>query len=154
MLLRAAALPVLATAFLTARPDLPLDLRTDLGSDPAARIRRVPPGIWNGLLLASRTPPPVHAHDRRRFAEATVEVADFLPPGSPRTEAFTFYLRDLRTRLLRGFQVPPPSHGQIELAEFMGSDPSHPEASNLDRARSLQDRFNRIPPNGSPVELK
>jgi len=152
MFLRA-ALPLLATTFLAARPDLQLDLRTDLGSDPAARIHLVSPGCFDGLLFAGepRSAPPA---PRRGVPGATVEVADFLPPGNRRTEAFAFYLVDLRTRLLRGFQAPPPSHGWIELAEFVGSDPSHPEVSNLDRARSLQDRFNRVPPSGSPVELK
>ncbi|GLH70575.1 hypothetical protein GETHPA_21080 [Geothrix rubra] len=152
MLLRA-TLPLLMTALLAAGPDGNLDLRTDLGCDPATRIHLVPPGCFDGLLFAAqaRSAPPA---PRRGVPGATVEVADFLPPGNRRTESFAFYLADLRTRLLRGFQAPPPSHGQIELAEFVGSDPSHPEASNLDRVRSLQDRFNRVPPSGSPVELK
>ncbi len=153
MLLRA-ALPLLASALLAAGPDFRLDLRTDLGGDPAAQIHLVPAGIWDGLLLASQTPPPQPARLRGRAAGATVEVADFLPAGSRRAEAFAFYLGDLRTRLMKGFQAPPPSQGWIELGEFMASDPSHPEESNLDRARSLQERFNRVPPSGSPVELK
>jgi hypothetical protein len=152
MLLRA-ALPLLATVLLAAGPDLSLDLRTDLGSDPAARIRLVPPGIWNGLLLAARAPARPAAR-RRGLPEATVEVADFLPPANPRAEAFHLYAVGLRERLLRGFQAPPPSQGAIDLAEFMAADPSRPDAANLDRARSLQERYNRLPPNGSPVVLK
>lgn len=154
MLARAAALPFLATALtLAAAPDLHPDLRTDLGSDPAARIRLVPPGIWDGLLRASRAPARPSANHGAR-PEATVEVSDFLLPSNPQAESLRLYAMSLRERLLRGFQAPPPSHGKIELAEFMGSGPSHPEASNLDRARSLQNRFNRVPPSGSPVELK
>jgi hypothetical protein len=149
---RRAALPLLATALLAAGPDLRLDLRTDLGGDPATRIRLVPPGIWNGLL-ASRVPArPATRH--RGMPEATVEVADSLPPANPRSEAFHLYAVGLRERLLRGFQAPPPSQGKIDLAEFMAEDPARPEAANLDRARSLQERYNRLPPNGSPVALK
>lgn len=154
MLARAAALPLLATALtLAAGPDLRLDLRTDLGSDPAARIHLVPPGLWDGLLLASRAPARPSAGHRAR-PEATVEVADFLLPSNPQAESLRLYVTDLRQRLLRGFQAPPPSQGTIDLAEFMAADPARPEASNLDRARSLQERYNRLPPNGSPVELK
>ena len=149
-----AALPLLAALTLAAAPpDLRLAFHPTLGANPAEAIRLVLPGCFDGLLFAAQTrsaqPPP-----RRGVPGATVEVADSLPPENRRTESFAFYLSDLRTRLLRGFQAPPPSHGKIELAEFMGSDPSHPEESNLDRARSLQDRFNRVPPSGSPVELK
>lgn len=149
-----AALPFLAgLALAAAPPDLPLAFHPSLGTDPAGAIRLAPPGCFDGLLFAAQTRS-VQPSPRRGMPGATVEVADFLPPENPRAESFAFYLADLQTRLLRGFQAPPPSHGKIELAEFVGSDPSHPEASNLDRARSLQERFNRVPPSGSPVELK
>lgn len=148
-----AALPLLATVLLAAAPDLRMDLRTDLGSDPAAQIRLVPPGIWDGLLLGSRTPAPPPRNHRDRPG-ATVAVSDFLTPSHPRAESLRLYVADLRERLLRGFQAPPPSQGALELREFMESDPSHPELSTLERTQSMQERYNRVPPNGSPVELK
>ena len=149
-----AALPLLATALLAAGPDLRLDLRTDLGGDPAAQIRLVPAGIWDGLLLASQPPPPQPSRLRGRAAGATVEVADFLPPGSRRTEAFARYKLDLYQRLALAFQNPPASDAAIDLGIFMATDPTHPEQMNQSMVRSLQDRFNRVPPSGSPVELK
>ena len=144
---------LLALPLGAAPPELRLDLRTSLGTEPGSAITLVPPGIWDGLFLASRAPacPPTK---RRGRAEATVEVSDFFLPTNARTEAFRRFVLDLRERLLRAFQAPPPSQGQIELGEFMAADPSRPDASTLGRAQSLQERYNRLPPNGSPVEVK
>jgi hypothetical protein len=144
---------LLALPLGAAPPDLRLDLRTTLGTEPASAITLVPPGIWDGLFLASRAPARPAAKRRGR-AEATVEVSDFFLPTNARTEAFRLFAQDLRERIRRGFQAPPPSQGQIELGEFMAADPSRPDASNLGRAQSLQERYNRVPPNGSPVEVK
>ena len=68
-----------------------------LGADPVAGIQLTPPGCWDGLLLGA-TP---GTAKRRSGSEATVEVWDLLPPGSPRREAFSLYLGGLRERLSR-----------------------------------------------------
>jgi len=150
---RLSALLLIALPLGAAPPDLRLDLRMALGADSAKEITLVPQGIWDGLLLAARGPARPSAN-RRGLPEATVEVSDFFLPTSPRTESFQTYVQNLRERLLRGFKAPPPSHGAIDLSEFMESDPAHPGELDSTRARTLQDRFNRLPPNGSPVELK
>ncbi|WLT31216.1 hypothetical protein [Geothrix sp. PMB-07] len=125
-----------------------LDLRTELGSDSAARIQLAPHGCFEGLILGavSRTAPTA-----ARTGQATVEVWDLLPPASPRREAFALYLATLRERLSRAWLAPPPSHGFIELGEFMLSDPSSPQTLDLTKVKSMQERFNQLPPNGSPV---
>lgn len=130
------------------RPAL-LNLHTDLGSDSAAGIQVAPRGCWDGLLFgaAVRTAP-----RRRPGGEATVEVWDLLPPSSPRREAFSLYLGSLRERLSRAFAQPPPKLQALELSEIMLSDPSNPQKLDLTKVKSMQDRFNRLPPNGSPVK--
>jgi hypothetical protein len=143
---------LIALPLAAASPELRLDLRTTLGTDPSTEITLIPPGIWDGLLLAARAP--VQHSGRQGIAEATVEVSDFALRTSAREVSFALYLQDLRKRLLRGFQLPPPSHGKIELAEFVGSDPTRPQDLELTRVQSLQERFNRLPPSGSPVERK
>jgi hypothetical protein len=130
-------------------PDLRIDLRTELGEDPTAHISLAPPGCWDGLLLKAPTPPPPQS--KRRTGEATVEVWDFALRTTARETAFRNYLLDLRQRLQKGFRQPPPSHGVIELGEIMASDPSNPQHLDPTKTRSMQDRFNRLPPNGSPV---
>jgi hypothetical protein len=125
-----------------------LDLRTELGTEPTAQIRLAPPGCWDGLLLgATRPVKPA----RRGVAGATVEVWDLADRAALRREAFSLYLGALRDRLSRALTLPPPSHGRIELSELMGSDPSQPQKLDLTKVKSMQDRFNRLPPNGSPV---
>ena len=129
---------------------LTLDLRTELGSDPTARIALVSPGCWEGLVLSAgalQSP----RKPRLRRAEATVEVWDVAFQESPRSQAFNLYLADFRSRLLRALANPPESHAAIELGELMLSDPGNPQGLNLTTVRSLQERFNRLPPNGSPV---
>lgn len=131
-------------------PALVLDLRSDLGADPMSRIQLAPAGCWNGLVLAAaaRPMPP----DRKRAAGTTVEVWDFFPSPSPRQEAFGLYLDTLRERLSRAWLSPPPVHGAIELSEIMFSDPASPQKLDLTKVKSLQERYNRMPPNGSPVK--
>lgn len=133
-------------------PALVLDLGSDLGTDPMSRIQLTPAGCWNGLILGAvaRPMPP----DRKRAGEATVEVWDLLPPSRPRAEAFTLYLDALRERLAKAWLAPPPSHGFIELAEIMANDPSSPQKLDITKVKSMQDRFNRLPPNGSPVKVR
>lgn len=48
--------------------------------------------------------------------------------------------------------VPPPKHQALELSEIMQNDPSTPQKLDLTKVKSMQDRFNRNPPNGSPVK--
>ncbi len=65
-----------------------------------------------------------------RPGQATVLISE----AAPAWERFqTFHLdlvRDLRQRLL----LPPPSFHQVELTDFMLSDPSHPERLDLQQA--------------------
>ena len=131
-------------------PRLVLDLQSQLSRDPLAAIRLVPPGCWESLVQGSplaRTPP-----THQRSGEATVEVWDVASQLSLRSETFGFYLRNLRTQLSKALAVPPPSHQAIELSEIMGSDPTQPQMLDLIKVKSLQERFNRLPPNGSPVK--
>lgn len=144
---------LLALPLAAASPELRLDLRTSLGTDPGTAILLAPPGIWEGLLLATLAQPK-RSGNPRSTQEATVEVTDFALRTSARELGFAVYFQNLRQRLLRGFQLPPPSHGKIELAEFVSSDPSRPQDLERIRVRSLQERFNRVPPSGSPVQVK
>ena len=120
-----------------------------LGADPMARIQLCPPGCWDGLLLGTTVPqvrrPP------RPTAGATVEVWDLALRESPREEAFSLTRGDLKRRLTRALAVPPPSHGTLELSDLMLSDVSNPQRLDLQKVKSMQERFNRLPPNGSPV---
>ncbi|BDU70375.1 hypothetical protein GETHOR_24760 [Geothrix oryzae] len=128
---------------------LALDVRTELGGDPMAGIRLAPRGCWDGLLLGS--PPRPLPPASRRAPEATVEVWDIALQEPPRHRAFRLFLGDFRARLNRALAIPPFSHGAIELGEFMMSDPSQPQWLDSVKVRSLQERFNRQPPHGSPV---
>ncbi|NWJ41738.1 MAG: hypothetical protein HXX12_12300 [Geothrix sp.] len=129
---------------------LPLKVRTGLGSGPTTAIELAPPGCWDGLLLSASlrpAPPP-----RRRGAEATVEVWDLLPPSETRREAFSLYLGGLRERLSRAFTQPPPKLQALELGDIMQSDPSQPQKLDLTKVKSMQERFNRLPPSGLPAK--
>ena len=130
--------------------ELSLDLSTNLGSDPLAEIRLVQPRHWRGLsrIVAALPVKPT----RRGPAEATVEVWDLAPLDFGRAATFSLYLDTLRRSLTRAWEAPPPSHQAIELAEFMFSDPSNPQKLDLIKVQSMQQRFNRLPPNGSPVK--
>jgi hypothetical protein len=130
--------------------ELTLNLRTMLGSDPLAGILLVRPGHWGGLTPVVASPP--GKPTRRRVAEATVEVWDLAPPEWGRAATFSLYMDTLRRSLTKAWEAPPPSHQAIELAEIMLSDPSNPQKLDLTRVQSMQERFNRLPPNGSPVK--
>jgi hypothetical protein len=127
-----------------------MELRQSLGMAPAPLIRLAPPGCWDQLLLgcASRPAPP----GRRRSAEATVEVWDVALQESTRDATFGFFLGTLRQRLSKAWALPPASHQALELSELMLSDPSNPQKLDLTKVKSLQERFNALPPNGSPVK--
>jgi hypothetical protein len=118
-----------------------------LGADPVAGIQLTPPGCWDGLLLGATR----GTAKRRSGSEATVEVWDLLPPGSPRREAFSLYLGGLRERLSRAFAQPPPKLQALELNDIMQSDPSQPQKLDLTKVKAMQERFNRLPPNRSTV---
>jgi hypothetical protein len=124
--------------------ELLLDLRTGLGATPTAKIRLAS----GGRLLLARSQPPV-SKPRQSLDEATVEVWDLLPLTSQRQETFDQFRVSLRERLSRALELPPPSHQALELAEIMVSDPSNPQKLDLTRVQSMQERFNRLPPNGS-----
>lgn len=143
-------LPVLLTAQgKEAGRNLELDLRTDLGSDPARQLRLAPPGCWDGLLLGT-VPRPVKQL-RRGVPGATVEVWDLASKDSERAASFALYLEGLKKRLSKAMEVPPPNHGTLELGDFMQSDPTQPQKLDLTKVKSMQERFNQLPPNGSPV---
>ena len=118
------------------------------GPDPAAAIQLVPPGCWDGLLLGAAVQP----SGRRTGSGATVEVWSLLPPESPRREAFSLYLGSLRERLSRALAQPPPKLQALELSELLQSDPSQPQKLDLTKVKSMQERFNRLPPSGSSAK--
>lgn len=123
---------------------------TTLGIDPLAQIRLAPPGCWDGLLLSGSLRP--SKARRREGSGATVEVWDLLPVETARSASFAVYLDNLRKRLSKALEVPPPSHGAIELSDLVQSDPTNPQLLDLTRVKSMQERFNQLPPNGSPVK--
>ncbi|MEI6472818.1 MAG: hypothetical protein WCO20_09270, partial [Holophagaceae bacterium] len=123
-----------------------------LGSDPLEQIRFAPPGCWDSLVLhaAPRSQEP----RLRSPGQATVEVWDLAPRESRRTQTFSFYLDTLRERLSRGFQAPPPSHQALELSEIMQEGTTNPQKLDLTKVKSLQERFNQLPPNGTPQTIR
>jgi hypothetical protein len=126
-----------------------LELRTRLGSDPLARIQLAPQGCF--LPATAQDPAP---KTRQHTGEATVEVWDFaLRDESPREAGFRLFFGDLRQRLSRALAVPLPDHGQTELAILAGCVASQGNTVGVDMimVQSLQERFNRCPPNGSPA---
>ena len=129
--------------------DLNLDLRTRLGSDPLAGIALVLPGSWNGPLQGRTTAP--LKQTRRGTPGKTVEVWDFALRESPLDTGFRLLQSELREKLNRAWEVPPAKHQSLELNDFMQSDPSRPQDLDLTRVQSMQERFNRLPPSGSPV---
>ncbi|WLT31217.1 hypothetical protein [Geothrix sp. PMB-07] len=146
---------ILAPAFLTAQApgamEAPtLDVRPQLGIDPAAQIQLVPAGSWAGLML-SVTTQPIHppASRRRRVAEATVEVWDVAFRETPRQETFRLF-REALIQSLRGiWRLAPPSHSRIDASIRAGNGSG--AGTDTAMVQSLQQRFNSLPPNGSPV---
>jgi hypothetical protein len=131
--------------------DLDLDLRTRLGTDPLAAITLMLPGCWNGLLLGSSTAPVKQT--RRSTPGRTVEVWDFALRESTLETGFRLLRADLREKLSRAWEAPPPVHGQIELGILSGTVAAQGNLVGVDQTivLSLQERFNQLPPNGSPV---
>jgi hypothetical protein len=128
-------------------PPSPLRLHTWDCSDWTTRIQLVSSGCWDGLLLSVAQRPALTRS--KASAQATVEVWDLIYREPPRQEAFNLYLKTLRQSLSKAMAVPPASHGSIELAELMASDPSNPQKLDLEKVQSLQNRFNRMPPPSS-----
>ncbi|MBK9797839.1 MAG: hypothetical protein IPP58_15435 [Holophagaceae bacterium] len=143
-------LSLLVVPLLAAQGPASLDLRPELGADPAGLIRLAPTGCWDGLFRGL-APRPAAAHPRR-LGEATVEVLDFLPLDWGRHEALLEHRALFRERLLKAFALPPPKLQSLELSEIMQSDPTQPQKLDLTKVKSMQDRFNRLPPGGSPVK--
>ena len=112
-------------------------------------IALVLPGSWNGLLLGRATAP--LKQTRRSTPGKIVEVWDFALRESPLDTGFRLLRSDLQEKLNRAWEVPPAKHQSLELSEFMQSDPSRPQDSDLTCVQSMQERFNRLPPSGSPV---
>ncbi|MBI1751714.1 MAG: hypothetical protein HY014_11890 [Acidobacteria bacterium] len=145
---------LLAPVFLAAQGPsaeaLALGGRPPLGSDPAAQIQLVPTGSWAGLMLSvtakpALAPPP----RRRRMAEATVEVWDVAFRETPRQETFRLF-REALLQSIRGiWRFAPPSHGRIDAGIRAGNGSG--TGTDVAMVQSLQQRFNSLPPNGSPV---
>lgn len=124
-------------------------LQGNLGAEPWRLPPLAPPGCWDDLLQVPRATP--RARPAHPLPEGWVEVWGWLPPERPREEAFQRYLLTLRTRLTRALAAPPPKLQTLELGDFMQSDPSQPQKLDLTRVKSMQERYNRLPPNGSRV---
>ena len=127
----------------------PQSLSRDLGRDSLADIRLTPRGCWAGLLGSAPSSGPPR---RRPLGEATVEVWDTASLEATRGMIFTVYLDTLRQRLSRALEAPPPGHAAIELGELMLADPGNPQKLDITRVKSMQERYNRLPPSGSPVK--
>jgi hypothetical protein len=140
---------LLASSLLAQAPEAyVLDLEGHLGDEAASQIQFAPPGCFEGLMVGALRPTPPKV---LRPGEATVEVWDLALRDDPVQERQRLFLRSLQAHTAQALQFPPPSHGALDLAAFMTSNPARPQLLDLSRVRSLQDRFNRLPPNGSPV---
>jgi hypothetical protein len=134
-----------------------LDLYTTLGSELFEQIYLTPTGCWKGLLMnrtsgtaLSKPPIPAASSRRRRKAEATVEVWDFaLPEESTRYQGFRLFKEDLLLSIKENWRFAPPTHGQIDAAIRGGGNGA---GSDMAMVQSLQQRFNQLPPHGSPVK--
>jgi len=153
--MRIALLSLLLSLPLSAQAQPPsalrLDFKTFLGRDPLSQIQLNYPGCWDGLLLGAKAPHRITS--KRGQAGATVEVWDLLPPESPRQETLRLFRSDLAQRLARAFAAPPADNAQVDLAILMGCVAAQGNAAGVDMTmvQSLQERYNAMPPNGSPV---
>lgn len=125
-----------------------LNVRMELGMDPTAGICLAPRGCWDGLVLGDTAPRPTRRRSARS-GEAVVEVWDLLYQEPTQKQTFRLFNEELLQSIRESLKLPPPSHGWIELREFMDADPSHPESTGLNTVRSLQNRFNALPPSSS-----
>lgn len=132
---------------------LTLNLKTALDEDPTSRIRLAPKGCWEGLLLRSASPSPPA---RKRKNEAIVEVWDVAFQETPRQATFRLFRDALLQDIARALALPLASYAQQDLAIIGGYVARHGSAAGVDNVvvQSLQNRFNALPPNGSPVNLK
>lgn len=121
-----------------------------MDEDPASRIRLAPKGCWEGLLLRSTLPsPPVC----KRKNEAIVEVWDVAFHETPRQETFRLFRDALLLDIAQALALPMASYAQQDLAIIGGYVARHGSAAGVDNVvvQSLQNRFNSLPPNGSPL---
>lgn len=140
----------LATPWARASEPLKLDVHTKLQSDPATQIHLVPTGCWTGLMLSATTHPTCVSPSRRRLAEATVEVWDVAFREISRQETFRLFKEALFLSLRTMWRFAPPSHSRIDAAIRAGNGSG--AGTDLSMVQSLQQRFNGLPPNGSPVQ--
>lgn len=123
--------------------------RAPLGSDPAARIQLVPAGTWAGLMLSATARPVLALPSRRRTLEATVEVWDVAFRETPRQETFRLFREALLQSIRSIWRFAPASHARIDAGIRAGD--GRGGGTDAAMVRSLQKRFNPLPPNGSPV---
>ncbi len=123
-----------------------------MDEDPASRIRLAPKGCWEGLLLSSTsaTPP-----TRKRKNEAIVEVWDVAFHETPRQTTFRLFRDALLQDIAQALALPLASYAQQDMAIVGGYVARHGSGAGVDNVmvQALQNRFNALPPNGSPVTL-
>jgi hypothetical protein len=131
-----------------------LNFNTTLGTDPVSQIHLVTPGCWNGLMMAttgtvltSNLPNKKSNSHLHRIPEATVEVRDFLFEEPIDKQTFRLFMKDLLLCIKQNWQFAPATHGQIDAAIRANGG-----GTDMAMVQSLQQRFNRLPPNGSPVK--
>jgi len=81
--------------------------------------------------------------------EATVEVWAFSFCESPREETFRLFREALLQSLQALWRFTPASHASIDAAIRAGN--GRGGGGDMAMVQSLQQRFNALPPNGSPV---
>jgi hypothetical protein len=127
------------------------------GQDSFPSLELAPTGRWEGLLLsvtegaAATVQKPKASKRRRQVPEATVEVWDFAYQEPPAQETFRLFREQLLLSIRSNWRFAPPSHGRIDLAIRGGGTAGM--GSDMAMVQSLQQRFNRLPPSGSPVLL-
>lgn len=130
-----------------------LDRHMALGSETPAEIPLTPKGCWEGLLLsvaAATTPhPAAPPSGQRRVAEATVEVWDVVFQETRSQETFRLFRDQLLLSIRQNWRFAPPSHGRIEAGIRAGD--GRGGGTDMAMTQSLQQRFNALPPNGSPL---
>lgn len=142
-----------------ADPCLKLAFSPSLGVDPTAEIHLIPSGSLKGLwlrlgaetrdLAPDPSSTPTTPARRHRMAQATVEVWDFaLPEEPPRQQTFRLFREVLLLSIKDNWRFAPPSHGHIDAAIRGGGNGA---GADMAMVKSLQQRFNSLPPNGSPV---
>ena len=129
---------------------------SSLGQEPVTRIDLAPAGCWEGLLLSARQGVSVpsqkpKASERTRIPEATVEILDFAYQETRAQETFRLFREQLLLNIRENWRFAPPSHGRMDLAIRGSGLPG--KGNDLAMVQSLHQRFNRLPPHGSPAQV-